>query len=681
MEIRNGRIRILLDPRTATVQRLEDAASGHVHLRSDLPVGRPVGLFRVVAPTDRWWSRHADADAQPAAEVEQRGGGVVLRYANLVAADGAALGIAAQLRVMPSPRPDELLIDLAMRNYGEGAVNEVRCPWVSGWGGLGGRGTDRLVLGARGTMDPHTLPTPVGNTYARNHQRFFAEYPVRLAAPWVDISTRGGGLALINYMFEPENGGFAMENLAAYAPGMNLAFGWVHLIALRPGESWQSPAMALAVHSGDWHETADRYRAWFDQQHPPDLSRPHVRSMIGFQNVFLRGFDGTPIRRLEEIPQVAAVGRRYGVDHLCVWDTPTLGNYAKQCDRDLTDYPDAERELLRAMLAQAEREGTHTSALINFRHPVAARALADPAVAAQVQRRYDGTFRTENWAGSHQHGSLFVKHLGPESWVYSPFAPEHQERVLSLTADYLQLGYSSMFYDQPFEINPDYGFAHCGHRPEHTHRDALALVARVREMVLARDPEAIIIGEECDVFAQMIDLWMSWSFAQPSAAATLAQLRYGIPHAMLSWTVDHEPERAALAFAMGMHLCLMVHGGEGTLADAPELAALTARLAELRRASAGRTTCARFADQLGLSVDADEGLAAFSYDGPHGPTVIAAAPGAAASGRIGVARDVFSAPGAPGAGELLRLDGSRQATSADAQEFTLAPNEVVVWML
>jgi len=679
MEIRNGRMRIVLDPQTATIERLEDVGTGLTHLQDDLPVGRAVGLFRVIAPTDRWWSRYADADAQPAPTVEERDGGVVLRYADLVAADGAALGIAAELRVRPSGRPDEVLIDLALHNRGDSVVNEVRCPWVSGWRGPGGRGEDRLVLGGHSSLDPHMLPTAAGNTYARNHQRFFAEYPVRMFAPWVDISGPRGGLALVDYMLEPENGGFAMENLAGYGPGMNLALGWAHLIALRPGESWQSPPMGLAVHAGDWHATADRYRAWFDEQHPPAPPRPHLRSMIGFQNVFFRGFDGTPIRPLGEIPEVAAIGRRYGVDHLCVWDTLTLGNYAKQCDRDLTDYPEDERVVLREMLTQAEREGAHTSALINFRHPVAAQAIADPAVAAQVQRRYDGTLRTENWSGSHHHASLFVKHLGPESWVYSPFAPEHIERVLRLTDDYLALGYTSMFYDQPFEVNPDYGFADRGHRPEHTHRDALALIARVRERVLARDPDAIIIGEECDIFAPMVDLWMSWSFSRPSAAERLAMVRYGVPHAMLSWTIDHEPERAALAFAMGMHLCLMVHGGEGTLADAPELAALTARLAALRKVTADRTTAARFTDRLGLRIDGDDALVAFSYDSPAGPAVIAAAPGAAAAGRVAVDRHAFSAPG--GDGELLRFDGSREAALADEQELSLAANEVVVWTL
>lgn len=680
LELTSGRLRLTLDPATASIHRLTDTLGGIEHLRPDLPVGAPVGLFRVISPTDTWWSRYADSDEQPPPEVAERPGGVTLRYPDLRAHDGAALGVSAELRLEASERADEVLVTLSLHNRGPATVNEVRCPWMSGWGGLGGPERDRMLLGARTPSGAHRLPAAVGNTYARNHQREWWGYPVRLFAPWLDVSGPGGGMALINYMVEPQNGALCFENLAGYGAGLNLALGWAHLVRLAPGERWTSPPMGISVHGGDWHRTADRYREWFDAVHPPDLSRPHLRTGIGFQNVLFRGFDGTPIRPLEEIPSVAEIGRRSGVDHLCVWDTLTLGNYAKQCDRDLTDYPSDERELLREMLTRAERDGTRTSALINFRHPVSSRAVSDPKVRQQVQRRFDGTFRTENWSASHNHGTLFAKHLGPESRVYSPFSPEHRERVMRITREYLDLGYTSMFYDQPFEVDPDYARADAP--PERTHHDALQMIREVRRELLARNPGAIIIGEECDVFAQdAVDLWMSWSISQPGALSSVVATRYGIPHAMLSWVIDHEPERAAIAFALGMQMCLMIHGGEGTLADEPGLAELVGQMADLRRETAGRTTCARFRDIAGIEIDADEGLIAFSYDGREGPAVIVAAPGKAAGGRIAVHRDAFSAPGDPAESRIVGLEGHSEAADGDAREFSLKANEVAVWVL
>ena len=169
--------------------------------------------------------------------------------------------------------------------------------------------------------------------------------------------------------------------------------------------------------------------------------------------------------------------------------------------------------------------------------------------------------------------------------------------------------------------------------------------------------------------------------SQPTAVAAAALTRYSIPHTTLSWVIDHEPERAAKAFAMGMQMCLMIHGGEGTLADVPELAELIGRMAALRERTAARTTCARFNDTVGLQIDGDDSLVAFGYDSPDGPAVIAAAPGTAASGTVTVDCDAFSAPGNAQERRLFRLDGSEEATHGDTLEFSLAANEAAVWTL
>lgn len=680
MDVRNGRMTVSLDERTGAVVRVADAVSGLVHLdarQGGVSDGR---LFRVVAPSESWSSRFADSHEQ-AGNVRSDGAGARVRCADLHAHTGEPLGLSAEVSIAPSPLPDEVRFTLRLENHGRATVNEVRFPWLGGWTGLGGPGQDRLALGARTFVNPHMFPTSAGNNYALNHQRASFEYPVRLFAPWVDVSGPGGGLALLNYMPESQNGAFCLDNLAGYGPGLRLAFGWAHFVVLRPGESWESPPVGLAVHAGDWHDTADRYREWFAATQPPALFRPELRRTIGFQNVFFRGFDGTPIRPLEDIAAVAATGRRYGVDHLCVWDAPTLGNYINSGPGDLTDYPPADREALTAGLRQAESEGTRTSALINLRHPHVGLHLHDPALPAQVQRRWDGTARTENWSGSHCHAGLWTKHLGPESYVYSPFSPDHQERVLRLTREYLDLGYTSMFYDQPFEVHPDYGFLDAGHRPEHTHRDAVALIGRVREVLLANDPSAVVIGEELDIFStSVVDMWMSWFISNPSARTEMELIRYSIPRTMHCWVVDNDPTRATLAFAMGMYLCLMVHGGEGTLADEPALAEHVAALARLRQATADRAALADFRDRRGLMVDTADGLLAYSYESAAGPAVIAAAPGAAAGGTITVDRAAFRSPGGP-AGVVHRLDGSATSVSGDVLECRLDADEVLVWTL
>ena len=682
MELTNGRTKIVIDPHNGSILRVEDVLRGQVYLDACRDGREDQRLFRVVIPSDSWWSCYADAQLQTQAGCLEQGNGVVLLYPDLRDANGAETGVAVRIEILQSDLPDELQLRMCIENHGPRRVLDVTFPLLGGWHEKNGPGL--ITLGANRTVVPRDLSVGAGNNYARNGRRQGWHYPVDLACPWVDISGPSVGLAYVNYMDTGQNGKFWVENLAGYGDDFRLMFGWAHMIALRPGDSWTSPPMGLAVHDGDWRVTADRYSSWFDVQHPPDYTRPAVRSRIGFQNVFFRGFDGTPIRPLEAIPSVAAAGRRSGVDMLCVWDMLTLGNYARHNPQDLTDYSPEDRAMARCGLAQAEADGVRTCALINFRHPNVALHLSAQDLPDRVQRRFTGTFRTENWAANHTFGDLWARHIGPESYVFSPFSSAHRERVLRLTQDYLDLGYSSMFYDQPFEVHPDYGFLDRGGRPEATHAEALELVGMVRELLLARDPQAVVIGEECDIHATPhIDQWMSWSIAEPSPKLLerVAMMRYAMKHTILSWVVDHEPERATLAFLLGMQLCLMVHGGEGTLDDEPVFARHVAAMAQLRKATAGRTTMAHFVHQRGLSVDCDEGFLAFAYDSPRGPAVVVGAPAGAAQGCVKVDRGAYSTPDAESTGTIARLDGSQESCPGESREFKLEPHEVAVWML
>lgn len=681
MKVQNGRTRIVVDPRTGSVDRIEDAVSGLVHV--DAPgQGRADGrLLRVLSPAAEWFSRHADSHEQAPPGVAGEGGGVRIRYPDL-ACGGERLGISADALLAPGEAPDEIRFSLRLENHGSAEVNAVFFPWIGGWRGVGGPGRDEMVVGASASLDPHGLPRPGGPSYARARQRIGFPFPVTMYLPWMDISGPGGGLSLANQMPRALNGMLVVENLAGYGPGLHLAFGWEHPVVIRPGEAWEAPPFGIAVHAGDWHETADRYKRWMGANLLPPLTCPDTRRMIGFQNVFFRGFDGAPIRDLSELGAVAAAGRRHGVRHLCVWDELTLGNYARHGSRDLTDYTEAEREAFRTGLQAARAEGSNVSALVNFRHPNPMRSLTDAAVTGQVKRCYDGTLQTENWSGSHYHGSLFVKHLGPESYIYSPFSPAYQERVMRITGEYLALGYNSMFFDQPFEVMPDYGFIESGHKPETTHAAALDLIARVRRVLHGNDPQALMIGEECDPFAsQWIDLWMSWSLSDLGAVKRATRIRYAIPWTMLCWMVDTEVDRACAAFALGMPLCLCVHGGEATLDAEPQLARHVAAQARLRDRCAARTALGEFRDNRGIEVDADEGFLACAYDSPDGPAVVVAAVGRTASGAVTLEPSAFVGPVNEGAqGVLCRLDGTEEPTSGETHHCVLKKNEVAVWM-
>ena len=643
----NGNLQIVIDPQTGSLVRIEDTRRGivHLHARSG---GRNDGrLFRLMAPLPDRMSRHVDNDAA-APEVRRADGDLTLTWNDLPYPD-ASSGIGAEVRIEPAPAADEMLFTITVNNNGPVNVMDVFFPAVSGWTGIGGGGRDEMILGGQSNHDPHGFPINKGTTYARLHQRAEHHYPIQMYAPWADLSGPGGGLSYLLYARTAKNAAVCLENLAGYGSGLRLCFGWQIPCVIRPGESWTSPPIGIAAHGGDWHDTADRYREWTEQWWSPVPIPRERREMIGFQNVWLRGFDGTPFNPLDSIPALAEAGRRFGVNDLCLWDYITNGNYAKHEDRDLLDFTEEEKTTIRAGLARAKEEGTNVSALINFRLINPTQSLFEKEAKNQIIKCYDGSARTESYVGRHENMYPRPQHLGPTCFLASPFAPGYRERVLRQTREYLELGFTSMFYDQPFETAPDYGRMDRGCRPEDTMAAVVSLVEEVEALIRENDPEAYLIGEFCDIFAaQHIDLWMAWY----TNVQQLVRSRYSLPHPMQSWVVDTDAAQASHATALGAYLCLCTHGNEATLADEPEFAEHVKRLARLRRRTADRTVHARFKDTLGLTVDADEGIAAYSYDSASGPAVTIAATEGAGSGQVKIDRARFLAPG----GKEGRLD-------------------------
>ena len=83
---------------------------------------------------------------------------------------------------------------------------------------------------------------------------------------------------------------------------------------------------------------------------------------------------------------------------------------------------------------------------------------------------------------------------------------------------------------------------------------------------------------------------------------------------------------------------------------------------------------------MGLSVETDAGIVAYSYDSAEGPTMIIAAPEKAGRVKITIDRNVFTSPGDPKTGQVCRMDDSRAEVAGDTQEFDLDKYEVLTWL-
>lgn len=671
MKLCAGNMHVEFDDRTGAMVRIEDRATGLVHVERN----PDQLLFRITVPRGTWTSRHVDNHMARPTVVQSNERRVVLRWDDIPAADGTT-GIDVEVCAEAAPDAHEVRFTIDVKNRGPDRIIDVCFPVVSGWTGIGGAGADSLVLGGHLPLDPHRFPLNTGTTYARIHQKYRVGYPVGLYAPWADLSGPGGGLSYIHYMPEAQNGVFFEHNMARDRAPLRLALGWRTPCVIQPGETWRSHPVGLSPHAGDWHTTADRYIAWMQTWFQAPPSSPARRRIIGFQNVFLRGFDGWPVRPLESVPQIAADGRRFGVHDLCIWDEVSIGNYERMDERDVLAYPPDEAALLRKALKEARDAGTNVNALVNFRlMPGGTRLTAQRM--DEALRLLDGSPHTENYGLTHHALGGWCRDRGPNCYISSAFSRNYRQRVHQWTRQYLDLGYVSMFYDQPFEAFPDYGRIGDGQRPEDTYAAVVSLVAEVRRMVHENDPGGYLIGEFCEAFmSQHIDLWMSW-YTDVRQAMLAA---YSIPQTMHSWVVDNDPGQASRAFAMGMYLCLCTRGNEATLADEPAFGEHVLRLANLRRKAADRTVHARFRDRQGIQVKADGPGEAYAFDGAAGPAVIATSPGQGGTITIEIDRSRFTGQREREA-RLLYLDGREEAVTGDRLRLDLPADDVVVWAL
>lgn len=679
MELRNGRTRVTLD-KHGSIQGIIDVKTGHAYFDAIADDRR---LFHLIVPAATWSSRPTSSHESAPPVLVKNDNGCILRYPNLKVC-GKETGIKAEVKFSFPAGTDEIQFSLKLRNEGKETITGAIFPWLNGWKSPGEPSLDRIMLGPTKDVVPASLPKWMlawGNgTFA---QQETVKYPDSMMVPWIDISGEKGGVSCINYQRKPRMCFAAVKNMAGHEPGYRLGVLWGFYAYVPPGHEWESPVLGISVHDGDWHRTADRYREWMNTWFTPAISSRVFRESLGSQHVLFTCFDGTPFRSYDTLPEVASVGRKYGVWELSVWDRLSLGTYcsANSPSEDLLQYSSEDRKALSIAVRKAVEEGTDVSALVNFRlvNP-SLEVFKDECLINEVQTALDGTTRVYFFSVALIPGLCTVPHLGPYDNVFSPFSQKYRQRVLRQIQDYLGLGYTSLFYDQPFEFYPDYSRKDNGCLPEMTYAKTLELIREVRDKLRKNNPNAVILGEQCDVFgSEVIDQWMSWIWSDRDIESAV-RIHYSLPQTVINCVVDREPGLASHAFAAGFHLFIMIKGGTGTLADAPEFAEHVKKLADLRKCCAARTVHARFNDAFGFVLESDDGIVAYSYDSPSGPAVIVAAPEKAGTARVTLDRAAFSHPGNPGSGQVIHLDGGVTRVSGDTVLFSLDKYEVRVWI-
>ncbi|MBI4027764.1 MAG: hypothetical protein HY360_22450 [Verrucomicrobia bacterium] len=596
MKLANQLVSFSFDDRTGSLTQIRNLVTSRVHL------GDPKGsrLFRIVVPRLPWASRFADShDSKPTFDCEPAKAELIIRYDNLLA-DGKPTGISARIRVTLSADSSEAFFTLELHNHSPDVIEQVRFPWVGGWTGIAGPGQDRLTAACE-IRNPHTMfPGPDVNVLVRCPYRHYDVYPAHLFLPWMDISGNGEGISYICYLERSVVAGMVYEHLRPYdGCGLCLGWSWVSDPFIKPGAKWISPRVGIGVHTGDWHATADRFRAWLATWHKPAPATKRLRESIGFQNLQFRSFDGTDFHRWEDLPRLAKESLAYGVEDLSLWDT-LHELYIRDEAEEMLQGDRARRKALRAALTEVKRLGCNASMIFNFRlMRTTAKPFAEYGEELAV-RRCNGSPAQEGYSTSHAHAA---PNRGPDyhrgaTYILCQTPPKFAERALNVIRDGLDLGLTSVFVDQANEWNCCLSEKHSHASPDDTPQGAMRWVKQARALVKQRDLEGYLIGEEPDVFSvQEIEMWWHWRWKCKHPEV----FRYCIPESLQSWVVDADMSQINRAFVLGFHLCICFRGMEGSLADNPRVARHIARLAALRKRRADCTVNAQFLDNRGLT--------------------------------------------------------------------------------
>jgi len=677
MILSNGIISLEFDDRTGALCHLRDERTGIEHL-ANTTGGR---LFHLLAPSPHWDTRYIDVRTQQCT-LSQTGETVTLHYPRLVTADGVTLAISMEITVTLPSDSSEALFCMSIDNQSDGPISEVWFPIIGEWAGYAGPGHDLMTVGTGMTVpfDPHATAGPrSGATLLRMQHRKAFRFALATLLPWMDVSGDGRGLWLINYMREGHVGGFAIERADGYRKDAPQVFGWYCHPEIIKGTCWQSDPIGLGLHRGDWHDTARQYRewlrGWWQAADVPD----RLRQMIGVQNVLFRGFDGYPVRPLEEIARVAEIGLKYGIRDLCVWDNLMLGTYCRLNPVGLTDYPAEEWETMRRGVADARNLGVTMSMLINQRTVGMQSDFWQSGGGQQAAMRLrDGSAKAESYPSGSFGAEMAPLWNGPQSAPMCPKAQEYRDEFDRQLDRLLDLGFDAYFLDQPYEDFPCFAKNHGHVTPDDTLQGIVEWVGSFRKRMRARYPESYIIGEMQDPFnGQVIDFGWNWFWV--SSRPDIMAYSVPGPGMLNGYASDRDITLCQRAFLVGFLVMLCIDGLEGTLDDAPDFAAYVRMLAALREKTAHCTTCAQFEDTDGLTCEGAEAKR-FSYaDGDA--VVIANLTDAPAQVQARV-----SSLGGTRRGRLFWLDGREDTLGeqhGDDARFsaTLAPHDIVVWDL
>lgn len=263
---------------------------------------------------------------------------------------------------------DEIRWSATIDNRSDVTVSEFFFPQIGGVDRLDSTGRDDLlwpsgsgirIRNVKGTMRARVdalspVEQPVNGVA---DQRIEAPYPGGATMSWYEFTNGRRGIYFASY--DPEFLGGMLRVARKFSEGGSLVFEFVKFPYVRPGETWRSAEYVTRPHPGDWHESAQRYRAWANSWFQQPARPEWVKQFKGMLLVILRQQYGDVMWHYDDIPWLYEEAKKSGVDTVALFGWTEAGH-----DNQYPIYkPDPAmggEPALRKALAEVSRRGGHT---------------------------------------------------------------------------------------------------------------------------------------------------------------------------------------------------------------------------------------------------------------------------------------------------------------------------------
>jgi Domain of unknown function (DUF6259) len=427
---------------------------------------------------------------------------------------------------------------------------------------------------------------------------------------------------------------------------------WIVRYPFAPsGASWESPELAVGIHSGDWHWGADRYRTWLETWvEEPDVPL-RVREMIGgLREIGIKTGDGAVLNPYESIVTLARQVRESpgGVAFMVAgWMYDGHDTYYPE----YVPIPDLGGErALRDAVDGVHEVGVAVTAYVNGRLcNVETDTYRSHGKGWSVLGRAPGLgVAGTDFFELHEEWNRSWDRTKPGlGWfaVMCPFVRAWQDHLVGEVARIVgAYGFDGVFLDQPGSY-----FGELCHNRKHGHDTPASawgpglveLFRRARQEMRRLDPDSILWTEGMnDAFGQHMDysmdknpLWLPMRI-HPECETFVEMWRYTLPRRIIvndsgaySFPPSHDPVHGdAYRLVLGVRgLSRSVDRGiepatAGFDEERARRRAVVERIERLWLEGGRYLLHGRFMDDVGLEVSAPEVLARL-YRGPGGVAV------------------------------------------------------------